>query len=56
LNDFDKKLKLFSLSIDFNPMNWIIGGEAKIWVAIRDHIFLFFSCSSPIQQNLYHKP
>jgi len=27
------------LVLIFNPMNWIIGVEAKIWVAIRDHIF-----------------
>jgi len=44
---FDKKMKLFALGIDFNPIDWIIGGEAKIPVAIRDYIFLLFF-SSPI--------
>ena len=43
-----KFIKLFAFSIDFNPMNsnWIIDSKAKIRVAIRDHIFSLFSCSS----------
>ena len=51
-----KFIKLFAFGIDFNSMDWIIDGEAKIRVAIRDHIFSFFSCSSPITQNPHHKP
>ena len=49
-------MKLFALGIDFNPMDWIIGGEAKIQVAIRHHISVFFSYSSPISQNPHSKP
>ena len=30
-------MKLFALGVDFNLMDWIIGSEAKIRVAIRDH-------------------
>jgi len=48
-------MKLFALGIDFNPIDWIIGDEAKIQIAIRDHIFPFLSCPSPILQNPHHK-
>ena len=47
-------MKLFTLGINFNLMDWIIGSEAKIRVTIRDHIFSFFSCSSSIPQNPLH--
>ena len=51
-----KFMKLFAFSIDFNPMDLIISDEAKIQIAIRDHIFPFFSCSFPIPSNPHHKP
>jgi len=38
-------MKLFAFGFDFNPIYWIIGSEAKIWVASRDifPLFYFFS-------------
>ena len=30
---FDEEMKLFPFSIDFDLMDWIIGGEVKIRVA-----------------------
>jgi len=44
-------MKLFALSIDFNHMDWIIGGEAKIRIVIREHIFLFFSFLPEFHKN-----
>jgi len=34
-----KKMKLFTLGIDFNPIDWIISGEVKIRVVIQFHYF-----------------
>jgi len=48
LNDFDKKMKLFAFNIDFDLVDWIIGGEAKIRIAICDHIQHPNPYSSPI--------
>jgi len=49
-------MKLFVLCIVLIFMDWILSGDAKIRIAIRDHIFLFLSCSSPILENPQYKP